>query len=429
MTTPANSSAKNRQKKYSGNFWDNVGSGANYSRYAPVSNANLPFGPAAYVADAYNNGVPITYDKNGNISYNKKTDYVIKQKGKKDKYLDGRGDGTGSKVPADAKLPDPIYTPTPKYKWNLPPHAWSLPVEPASVNEAVSKQYGTSDFLHSTRRGRIFYCAGYTGSEVKASQNNANKLTTGAKKPPSYHYGFQFMWNPETYTQNTAVNMELTYDSSDPYAALTSLVAANATVDFTIRLDRTNDFACFNSFKHANDAEKAQYEFESSLAFSEADENGLPIRKKTRNVPYKGYPVDQTFAAKYYSTGQPLNSAGDFQDNMQSKLDSLMTQGTMADLEYLFRAINGDGFNVLGLDTSNIGYLMPTIVRLDLGPQKWVGIIKNIGVTHLAFTQDMIPIRTDVTLSLDVRATTKQLSTASVTTPTATATTDPTTKK
>ena len=334
---------------------------------------------------------------------------------------------TSSKVPADAKLPNPILTPDETYKWNLPPHTWSLPIEPASINDTVSNPFGTSNFLHSTRRGRIFYCAGYTGSEVKASQNESGKLTTGAKKPPSHHYGFQFMWNPETYTQNTAVNMELTYDASDPYAALTSLVAANATVDFTIRLDRTNDFACFNDIKHSKyDRDKSYSDAAQKISQITAEITGA---KKPKWVPYSGATVDQALAAKYYQTGQPLNSATDFQKNMQSKLNSLMTQGTMADLEYLFRAINGDGFNVLGLDTSNIGYLMPTIVRLDLGPQKWVGIIKNIGVTHLAFTQDMIPIRTDVTLSLDVRATTKQLSTASVTTPTATATTDPTTKK
>lgn len=322
------------------------------------------------------------------------------------------GGGGGSKVPPDAKLPDPILTPNERYKWNLPPHKWSLPITPGSVNSTTSSSLDAEALTHSTRRGRIFYCAGYTGTEVKASANEAGKLTTGAKKPPSSLYGFHFLWNPETFTQSTRVNMDLTYDSSDPYAALTSLVAANATVSFSLRLDRTNDFACFKDTKRFNDSQAAE---------NVADEVNTRS-KKTPPVFSGGKGL--AYLSEYYTVGQPIESKSDFQKNMQPKIEQLMKKGTMADLEYLFRAINGDGFEVLGESTSNIGYLMPTIVRLDLGPQKWVGILADISVTHLAFTQDMIPIRTDVMLTLDVRATTKQLSTSSLTTPTNTATTD-----
>ena len=49
---------------------------------------------------------------------------------------------------------------------------------------------------------------------------------------------------------------------------------------------------------------------------------------------------------------------------------------------------------------------MPTIVRIDLGPQRLVGMIQSVDVSHLAFTRDMIPIRTDVTLSIDLRTAT-----------------------
>lgn len=325
-------------------------------------------------------------------------------KGKKDKP------GPAIKLPPDVKLPAPILYPTTKYKWNLPPHTWSLPVEPASVNSTTSKYAGDSNNLHSSRRGKIFYCAGFTGTQVKADANKPNRLTTSAKSKFSY-YGFQFMWNPETFSQSTRVNMELTYDASDPYAALTSLVAANATVSFTLRLDRTNDFACFRDTYHSRKTDELEYY--DAVRESMNMPNASVAKLLKAGAPVAGGSIlPEAEWAPYYSVGQPANSKADFDDNMQDKLQNLMRFGTMADIEYLFRAINGDGFKPIGIETSNIGYLMPTIVRLDLGPQKWVGIINDITINHLSFTQGMIPIRSDVTLTLDVRATTNQLSTA-----------------
>ena len=72
----------------------------------------------------------------------------------------------------------------------------------------------------------------------------------------------------------------------------------------------------------------------------------------------------------------------------------------------MYKSINGDGYNFLGVNTSNISYLMPTIVRIDIGPQRLVGMIQSVNVNHLAFTREMVPIRTDVTLSIDLRAST-----------------------
>ena len=47
---------------------------------------------------------------------------------------------------------------------------------------------------------------------------------------------------------------------------------------------------------------------------------------------------------------------------------------------------------------------MPSLIRIDLGQQKFVGVVSSVGVNHLAFTRDMVPIRTDVDISVDLRA-------------------------
>ena len=90
---------------------------------------------------------------------------------------------------------------------------------------------------------------------------------------------------------------------------------------------------------------------------------------------------------------------------MESKIKDLMQYGTEADLEYLYRTINGDGWTGIGgRKTSNMGYLMPALIRVDLGNQKFVGVVSSVGVNHLAFTRDMVPIRTDVNITIDLRA-------------------------
>jgi len=84
----------------------------------------------------------------------------------------------------------------------------------------------------------------------------------------------------------------------------------------------------------------------------------------------------------------------------------------MADLEYLFRAINGGGSGdkqwttLLGKKTANVGYLQPTLLGIALGPNthnnlSYVGWVSNISINHTAFTERMIPIRTQVSLSIE----------------------------
>ena len=258
------------------------------------------------------------------------------------------------------------------YSWNLPPHKWSLPVDASAVVDTVNT-YSTD--LHSMRRGRIFVGRKYNGYTTTVDPKTGKKTPTGDGHFNN-NYGFQFLWNPETFSQNTSVNWGITPDQNDITALLTGLVSSNSSIDLTIRIDRTNDFACA----------KATY---------------LSRGKNTD----RAYTNANTFT-DYYKEGQAPNSAADFATNIQNKIDDLLTRGTEADLEFLYRTINGDGYSLLGVNTSNISFLRPTIVRIDLGPQRLVGMIQSVDVSHLAFTRDMIPIRTDVTLSIDLRTAT-----------------------
>ena len=282
------------------------------------------------------------------------------------------GVGTNSKVTTTTSTQPPVpiqIDPDNTYSWNLPPHKWSLPVDASQVVDTVNT-YSTD--LHSMRRGRIFVGRKYNGNTTTVDPKTGKKTTTGDGHFNN-NYGFQFLWNPETFSQSTSVNWGITPNQNDKTALLTGLVSSNSSIDLTIRIDRTNDFACA----------KATY---------------LSRGKNTD----RAYTNANTFT-DYYKEGQAPNSAADFATNIQNKIDDLLTRGTEADLEFLYRTINGDGYSLLGVNTSNISFLMPTIVRIDLGPQRLVGMIQAVDVSHLAFTRDMIPIRTDVTLSIDLR--------------------------
>jgi hypothetical protein len=247
------------------------------------------------------------------------------------------------------------------YKFNLPPHDWSLPLRPGTVDpDFVGK---TSDsFFHGLRRGRIWYWAG---------ANNLNPpstgTTTGTVDVVDTDWGFQFLWNPSSISTSVSRNMDITPSSADALRVVSGVFPGQETVNINIVIDRTNDFACIK-------AEAASF-------------HGDFI--------------------KYYNSLYPGASTS---QNMSGQITNLMNQGTMADLEYLFKAINGSGngqlqwTTLLGKKTANVGYLAPTLLGIQLGPTldnlSYVGWISNINLNHTAFTENMIPIRTEVGISI-----------------------------
>lgn len=286
-------------------------------------------------------------------------------------------DNAGKKPPKAAEIQsDPDST----YSWNLPPHAWSLPVDPSVPGQLplttvkdgkVDRSntvvgYGDKESaFHSTRRGKIFVAYPYQKYTGAVDSSTGKVLENNDKF--AQNYGFQFLWNPETFSQSTSVNWGITPNQNDIGALLTGLVASNSSIELTLRIDRTNDFA----------AAKLYYE------------------------------GNEDYFAQYYTKGQAPGSSKDFSKNINKKIKDLLERGTDSDIEYLYRTINGGEYKApWGPVTSNINFLMPTIIRLDLGQRRLVGIIQSISVNHLAFTREMLPIRTDVTISVDLRTST-----------------------
>jgi hypothetical protein len=262
-----------------------------------------------------------------------------------------------------------------KYQWNLPPHKWSMPVEPPSMlGDVVVDQKAKRESIgvaERYRRGRIYWYA-RTGNKY-ATRDAAN---TGVdKKDP--RYGFQFLWNPETFTTSVAVNLEITPTFADKFVDVAGAFPSGEVLAVTIRLDRTNDFSCIQ---------------------------GLPV---TGPNPSEDE-IANVFADRlYYDLAGTFDTTGSYQTQFKDKIKELRKLGTIADIEYLYKAINGPGWEnqATGRESSDIGFLSPTLLRIDIGPLSYLGYVNNLSVTHLAFSRNMVPIRTDVSLNFNLMAT------------------------
>ncbi len=305
--------------------------------------------------------------------------------------------------------PQPEADPS-EYKWNLPPHKWSMPLTPTLVNNVGG---GYNDFgkpnrsSEAYRRGRLWWNSSANLDITVGSSDSSSDAQKIAKQASDNErkYGFQFLWNPESFSTAVQVQMETTPDVKDMFLSLVAAFPATETITFNIVLDRTNDFACANAkFERPGlntsniygvpAAQVSQYRPDQSYD-NKVTERGL-LRNSVREF------------AEYYSGNTSFQTSA---EALEDKLIDLFERGTISDVEYLYRAINGPGTgdtvwtNRRGIQTADIGFLMPTLLNIDIGPLAYKGYVTSLGVQHMRFTPDMIPISTNVSISLNVLAT------------------------
>ncbi len=330
----------------------------------------------------------------------------------KDKTKTTTKDKTKAEVATDGDTtpsPQPEADPS-EYKWNLPPHKWSMPLTPTLVNNVGG---GYNDFgkpnrsSEAYRRGRLWWNSSANLDITVGSSDSSSDAQKIAKQASDNErkYGFQFLWNPESFSTAVQVQMETTPDVKDMFLSLVAAFPATETITFNIVLDRTNDFACANA------------KFERP-GLNTSNIYGVPAAQVSQYRP------DQSYDNKVTERGLLRNSVREFSEyysgntsfqtsaeELEDKLIDLFERGTISDVEYLYRAINGPGTgdtvwtNRRGIQTADIGFLMPTLLNIDIGPLAYKGYVTSLGVQHMRFTPDMIPISTNVSISLNVLAT------------------------
>jgi hypothetical protein len=191
---------------------------------------------------------------------------------------------------------------------------------------------------------------------LNLTNSAAWKFKTGIYKEDSTMYGFKFLYNP------TEVNMGWgMLEGVDPNVIRSGAAGGLApisgvglsTIDFTLLLNRIGDMDFL-------------------------DENGLAPGE---NNPYSG-----------------VNTLSRVED-----LKTIYKKGTMYDLEYLFRVINGPNAihqTILNGKSADWGFLIGSQIELFLGDGlRYLVRLNGINVSHTIFNDRMVPVLSQVSLS------------------------------
>jgi len=250
------------------------------------------------------------------------------------------------------------------------------------------------------RRGRFWTWLGSTQSFTDKTgkvQEGAEKAVKGKGFEDSVKskFGFQFLWNPETWSSNVQINPDVTPNTPQYWGTALPVFPSGQNMSFNIVVDRVNDFACFGATPLMPSI--------SSLPAGKPPTSWLDTAN-TANI------VAATAAKEAVDKFQQFYVGGDIK-NKEAKILDLMKRGTLADIEYIYKTCNGDKWVRLDQATSDIGFLMMTLVEVEIGPNRYLGYLNSLGIEHTMFTEAMTPIRSNVSLQFVLMASARVAST------------------
>jgi hypothetical protein len=191
-------------------------------------------------------------------------------------------------------------------------------------------------------------------------QSDKEKAITGGFKIP---YGFRFHYNPQSIDQTIGtlqgISPELMMSGKDQANMITS-PTQSSTISFQLYLNRIEDMNALANYSVGADSTKITSDDDSKKYYPEI------VKEEDRKL------------------------IKDF--------------GTMYDLEFLFKAVNGEmgGYKspLRGTKTADVGWLNGMAIEMHLGRKlRYLARIINISVKHILFTENMVPTLSVVTIS------------------------------
>jgi len=271
----------------------------------------------------------------------------------------GKGKGSTQIKPSGVETSPPPKSPP------LPPYTYNAPMVQSAYFRDNAPQGSTAS---SSVSGPGNYpdarnAFGTTSETAKGTIQMSRKFQDSTqfynKKEISNQdltmYGFKFLYNPNEVSMGWGIaegfNPEVIQSGADGGFGTIGAGLFQSTVDFTLLLNRIGDM-------------------------SYLDSNGLV------NPAINPYPNN-------------FNTAEDLQ--------LIYKKGTMYDLEYLFRTLNGPSAiydSGLNGKTADRGYLTGAMVELHLGDGlRYQVRVGNISISHTLFNDRMVPLVSNVQLS------------------------------
>ena len=256
------------------------------------------------------------------------------------------------------------YEATFSQRFNPPPHNVSRSISPIAYLGLTPYYKGvgvSGENINMTNHDRLLFRES-RGFIYQDLDSNSDKTKNSL-------WGFQFHYNPSdiTYTNAQIDNIDWT----NPANSKANLLVGNMTCEITLLLNRVWDIAALQEF------------------------NGAPGGKVDRYTINTAYPF--SFSAQSVTKGYGRYVSPE-------DLWGIYTRGTEWDLEYLYRTVNGDPTQnptVPDSLTSDWGFLSGVPVWIKLNDNmRWKVSITGLTVSHKQFTQNMVPMLSQVTIQM-----------------------------
>ena len=233
----------------------------------------------------------------------------------------------------------------------------AIPRSAASLIDTLST-FGDGD----TNRGFIVPNKRAQEAALSSLDDKSKAIVGGFKIP----FGFRFHYNPQFVTQSygsiTGISPELIESGKDKANMITT-PASSSSISITLYLNRIEDMNALATFA------------------IQQPSNNAPVNSDEKSLEY--YPE--------VVSAEDRKLIKDF--------------GTMYDLDFLFKTINGDmgGYKspLRGITTGDVGWLNGIAVEVHMGRKlRYLARVTNISVNHVQFTENMVPTLTTVVLTM-----------------------------
>jgi len=238
--------------------------------------------------------------------------------------------------------------------FNPPPHASSRTIAPTAfpnLKLGDTASAATIANLQKVNKRGFFYQDIDTAFDGDGKQKARGNL-----------WGFQFMYNPTTINYSNSVSTGVDWTNTQDVA---TALTGSQQFTFTLFLNRLVDISSLKKFTTVNT--------KCSVAFNPTD-------------------------------NLAVGTDGSYERTLTAEdANGILKRGTEYDLEYFYRVINGDpsiGGSML-METSDFGFMSGVPVWLKFNDNvRYKVTVQSISVNHVMFTEDMVPVVTEVSLSM-----------------------------
>ena len=319
--------------------------------------------------EQYNNAVKTVKD------FEKKNSKIL---GKRDlnktkQDLANPSGNTVNKNGGKAKFPYKYNAPMVKTAYFTPTSISAKAINENNLTINYAAYENANDAWKNTKpaKGAIQMDNEFTQRQIEGFDTTNKKLKLDLQM-----YGFKFLYNPKEVSMGWSTQgfIDPSYVPQDEAIPISTQLTASS-ITFSLVINRIHDMSYVDTYGFTS---------KQKVVSDRAIQNAIAQREEI-------YKANQLESNPY-----PQNVSTE-------DLKEIYNKGTMYDIEYLFKTINGPSAvfkNKFGINTADRSYMKLSIVELHLGnSMRYRGRVSDLEVSHTIFNNRMVPIFSTVRIS------------------------------